>query len=272
GEPGLRVTQYADGFKNLPNFDARVFNTIVKTGLEPDGTKLWEKYWYVMPPQPKVYYVLEGYLYPDLYNFDRKATAPDVVERMLSAFGAHLCPGPDTKPDAYISDQAQCKAHAATVKVGSNSVSIFTALEQHYDAKDDRHAIYLALTIAAIAMRELNKINDAQGIATVLYNRYLGFQGKIPHDTGDLLQADPTVQYAVTTDKAPTDSKWWPNLNTVDLTTVAVKNPYNTYVFTGLPPGPIAAPLWEVFVGAANPKPGPPYYLYYLNAKCAPHT
>src|SRR5262249_16868236 len=156
---GLRVTQYADGFKDLPNFDAKVFNTIVKTGVEPDATKLWEKYWFVMPPQKGAFYALEGYLYPDHYRFARKADATAVVERMLNAFGAHLCPGPGSNPDAYISDQAQCKAHAATVKVGTNNVSIFTALEQHYDAKDDRHAIYLALTIASITMRELNKID-----------------------------------------------------------------------------------------------------------------
>jgi UPF0755 protein len=268
---GLRVTEYADGFQNLPNFRADEFLQIAKTGIEPDGTKLWEKYWFVMQPSKKVAYALEGYLYPDHYNFARKATATDVVERMLNEFGWHLCPGPDATPFTYLFDQAQCKAHAATTKVGSNDVSVFTVLEQHYVAKDDSLSIYQALTLASIAMRELPRIEDARGIDTVLYNRYLGFQQKIPHDTGSELQADPTVQYAVTSDKAPTNGKWWPNLNAVDLTQVAVKNPYNTYLFPGLPPGPIAAPLWDVFMGAANPIPGPPYYLYYLNAKCAPH-
>src|SRR5262245_8210730 len=48
---GLRVTEYAAGFKDLPNFRADEFLQIAKTGIEPDGTKLWEKYWFGMPPQ-----------------------------------------------------------------------------------------------------------------------------------------------------------------------------------------------------------------------------
>src|SRR5215831_4482996 len=64
---GLRVTEYASGFKDLPSFNADEFLQIAKTGIEPDGTKLWEKYWFVMPPSKKVYYALEGYLYPDHY-------------------------------------------------------------------------------------------------------------------------------------------------------------------------------------------------------------
>src|SRR5262249_515179 len=222
---GLRVTEYADGFNDLPNFKADEFLQIAKSGIEPDGTKLWEKYWYVMPPSKKVYYALEGYLYPDHYNFARNATATDVVERMLNEFGVHLCPGPKDSPFVYIMDQTQCKAHAAAIKVGSNDVSIFTLLEHYYAPQDDRLSIYQALTMAWNAMREIPDIKataDIQGIDSVYYNRYQHGLGnpKYASDTGSELEADPTVQYAVTTDKAPTNGKWWPNLNTVDLRSV----------------------------------------------------
>src|SRR5262249_31654736 len=215
------------------------------------------------------------------YNFARQATATDVVERMLKEFGVHLCPGPDNTPFAYIRDQAQCKAHAATLKVGNNDVSLFTLLGKYYAPKDDdRLSIYRPLTIASIAMREIpnddldpsntNAKADIQGVASVYYNRYQHGLGnpKYSSDTGSDLEADPTVQYAVTTLKAPTDGKWWPNLNAVDLKTVAVTSHYNTYLFPGLPPGPISAPFDKVFQAAANPVAvdGKLYY-YFINAK-----
>lgn len=274
---GWRVTQYPDGFANLPNFNAKDFLDITKTGVLTDGTKTWEKYWFVAQPDPKkVPYALEGYLYPDHYSFAKDATAQVVVDKMLTAFGEYFCPGPTSKPDAYVMDQAQCKAHAATMD--DKGTTVFQTLEKYYD-KDDRTAIYQALTIASIAMREIPSIDataDIQGIASVYYNRYQHMvnPNQYPSDTGSLLQSDPTVQYAHTTDTPPdANGTWWPNLNDKDLTTIDTGNPYNTYVSQGLPPGPISAPLWVVFKAAANPVSpvsGKLYY-YFLNADCKGH-
>jgi UPF0755 protein len=274
---GWRVTEYADGFSNLPNFNADNFNKIVKTGLLPDGTKLSDLYWFVEPLQKNTFYALEGYLYPDHYNFDKSATEVDVVKTMLDAFGEQLCPGPSSNPAAYIGDLATCKAHAATVD--SSGTTVFAALEKYYDAKDDRHAIYLALTVASITMREIPSLtatHDIQGIASVYYNRWQHSLGNANYqsDTGTLLQADPTVQYAHTTDTPPAaGATWWPNLNNQNLGQIDIKNSYNTYVFPGLPPGPISAPISSVFLAAANPvspDAGKQYY-YFINGTCAPH-
>src|SRR5262249_33120623 len=158
------VTQYPDGFTNLPAFKADEFLKIAKTGILTDGTKTWEKYWYVLPPQPHALYALEGYLYPDHYAFDKTATAQDAVETMLKAFGEHLCPNPGGAPDAYILDAAQCKTHAATVD--TNGTTVFQAWEKYYD-KDDRKALYQALTVASITMREIPSIDDAADIAGI---------------------------------------------------------------------------------------------------------
>lgn len=271
---GLRVTQYPDGFANLPNFNAKDFLDITKTGVLTDGTKTWEKYWFVAQPDPKkVPYALEGYLYPDHYSFAKDATAQVVVDKMLTAFGEYFCPGPTSKPDAYVMDQAQCKAHAATVD--DKGTTVFQTLEKYYD-KDDRTAIYQALTIASIAMREIPSIDataDIQGIASVYYNRYQHFLGKLDSDTGLRLEADPTVQYAITSEKAPSDGNWWPDFGAnASCKDVVQDDVYNTCTHDGLPPGPISAPLWNVFVAAASPhSPDGKTYFYFINAKCPPH-
>src|SRR5262249_26913466 len=188
---GWRVTQFPAGFTNLPNFNANEFLKIARTGILTDGTKTWVKYWYIPPPQPHVYFALEGYLYPDHFAFERIATAQGVVETMLKVFGEQLCPNPTGPPDAYILDAAQCKAHAATVD--AKGTTVFQALQQYYD-KDDRQALYRALTLASLTMREIPSTGDtadSAGIASVYYNRWQHAVGnpKYPSDTGTLIQA-----------------------------------------------------------------------------------
>ncbi len=59
-------------------------------------------------------------------------------------------------------------------------------------------------------------------------------------------------------------------MNNQDLKSIETKNLYNTYVFPGLPPGPISAPLSAVFLAAANPVSpdnGKLYY-YFISGKC----
>jgi UPF0755 protein len=78
------------------------------------------------------------------------------------------------------------------------------------------------ITLASIVEREAKRPEERPVIAAVYWNRLR---------KGMLLQADPTVQYAL------------PQYQTRLLTRhLAVKSPYNTYRYAGLPPGPIASP------------------------------
>lgn len=270
--PGSRVTQYPDDMSDLPNFNADKFLAIATTGKWNDGTLVSKDYWYVSPLQPHAVYALEGYLYPDTYFFDRSATEEDVIRRMLDTLGEKLCPASDGQPaDQYIRDAAQCKAHAITV--GKSNTNIFKAMEQKYSTSNDVDALYHALTLGSIVMREIPKLSDAQGVANVYYNRYLVSAGKLAADVGTLLQADPTTQYARDTDNPPKDGGWWKVLQGDVPANIAPKNPYNTYVAPGLPPGPISAAAWDVIVAAANPNPdGPTPYFYFLNDTCQGHA
>ena len=78
------------------------------------------------------------------------------------------------------------------------------------------------LTLASIVEREAKRPEERPVIAAVYWNRL---------KKGMLLQADPTVQYAL-----PQYQKRLLNKH------LAVKSPYNTYRYRGLPPGPIASP------------------------------
>ena len=108
------------------------------------------------------------------------------------------------------------------------------------------------LILASLIEREA--ITDAEKpiIAGILLNR---LNAAIP------LQVDATIQYAK--GKNPETKKWWEPIMLEDYT--SVKSNYNTYLFTGLPPGPISNPGLEALRAAAVPSDTD--YLYYLHDK-----
>jgi len=273
--PGLRVTQYPALFAGkLANFNADTFMRIATSGVEPDGTDLSKKYWYVMSPQKAkgVKVALEGYLFPETYTFGSNDDETKVVEKLLDQFGFELCPGPGALPAAnsYFHDKAACKAHAAVVNPATKQ-TLFNAIEKLYFTTDDTLALYRATILASFAIREIDDHADAPGVAGVYYNRYLVSEGKLsspPNDFVGYMGSDPSSQYARDSDTPPADGKWWKPLADAGRR-IAPNNPYNTEVVThrGLPPGPIAAPTWAEMLAAANPKTSPLYF-YFISDGC----
>lgn len=105
------------------------------------------------------------------------------------------------------------------------------------------------VTMASIVEREARLPEERPVIAAVYYNRL---------EKGMLLQADPTVQYAL-----------GHHVGRVLYKDLAIESPYNTYTHKGLPPGPIASPGVASLAAAANPASVP--YIYFVAGRDGHH-
>lgn len=109
-----------------------------------------------------------------------------------------------------------------------------------------------AVTLASLVQREAVQAEEQPLIASVFLNRLA---------IGMKLDSDPTVQYALGYNT--TQSTWW--TNPLSLDDLKYDSPYNTYIYTGLPPTPIANPSLTALRAVAYP-PQTPYY--FFRAKC----
>jgi UPF0755 protein len=103
---------------------------------------------------------------------------------------------------------------------------------------------YQVLTLASIVERETGLDEERPLIASVYLNR-LRAGSHLPY-----LQADPTVQYAMGYQYAT--GQWWKTPVTLD-EYQQVDSPYNTYLYAGLPPGPIASPSLASIMAVLQP-------------------
>lgn len=129
----------------------------------------------------------------------------------------------------------------------SNPDQIITRLTNNFSQKTaDLNPPAADLILASLVEREAKHEADRPKIAAVLKNRL-----KI----GMALQVDATLQYAKA---SPQD--WWPKISALDK---AIKSPFNTYKYPGLPPGPIANPGISSIKAVLSPQKI--NYLYYLS-------
>ena len=98
------------------------------------------------------------------------------------------------------------------------------------------------LTLASIVEGETNNVEEMQRIAGVYHNRLR---------IGMRLQADPTIQYLL--------PGGWRRLLLEDL---EIESPYNTYMYAGLPPGPINNPGKNALFAILYPEEH--RYLYFV--------
>lgn len=189
-----------------------------------------EKYSFIksIPNKDERYYKLEGYLFPDTYQFYKNEQPYNVVDKLLTNFNQKL--NSNQKVDGY--DQ---------------KVNLITL------AADKSISIENLITISSIIQAEAANKNDMYMVSSVLYNRLKTLPNQGINSFGEyglgFLGEDSTVWY-------PYRNKWNVPSDIVDSFT----SNYNTYKIEGLPPGPICNPGKEAIDAALNPKSTDYYY------------
>jgi UPF0755 protein len=102
------------------------------------------------------------------------------------------------------------------------------------------------VTLASIVEGEARADDERETIAGVYRNRLR---------IGMALQADPTVQYAISLKRGRRKSRLFEK-------DYQFKSPYNTYLNPGLPPGPVNSPSRRSLEAALYP--APVHYLYFV--------
>lgn len=91
------------------------------------------------------------------------------------------------------------------------------------------------ISLASIVQEETMKNDEMPTVAGVYHNRLL---------KGMKLQADPTIKFAL--------GRW--DLRRISYDDLRVESPYNTYLYEGLPPGPICIPSKLAIEACLKPK------------------
>ncbi|WYP27854.1 endolytic transglycosylase MltG [Alkalihalobacillus sp. FSL W8-0930] len=110
-----------------------------------------------------------------------------------------------------------------------------SVLDQYSDQiESSNYTLHEIMTLASIIEREAQTSEDRYLISGVLYNRL---------DDNMKLQVDPTVAYAAGS-----------HLYMTSLDDLDVDSPYNTYMYEGIPIGPIASPGEDSIKAALEPR------------------
>ena len=157
------------------------------------------------------YHRLEGYLYPDTYEFTTPERPLYVINKMLVQF------------DAQLKD------------------------EMRQEIWDSGRSIHEIVIVASMIEKETDG-SDRADIASVIYNRLNNPNSSA--GTNGYLQIDATLAY-INGGQVPTDADR------------SIDSPYNTYLYPGLPPGPIANPGLDSIQAAMDPA-DTSYYYYAL--------
>src|SRR3990170_1925365 len=153
-------------------------------------------------------------------------------------------------PDSYIFPREISAGEMVNELVRNSALHLTLDLKNGFEKQGLN--VYQAVTLASMVQREAVHEEEQPLIASVYLNRL-----KI----GMKLDADPTVQYAIGYNIL--QKTWWTNpLSLLDL---QINSPYNTYIYAGLPPTPIANPGLSALRAVAFPEETE---FYFFRAKC----
>lgn len=195
----------------------------------------FQDFWFLEGVERGDRYCLEGYLFPDTYDFYSNSTPREALGKMLLGF--------ENRFTQEIYDKLPVLNARLSEMMRANGCS------QEYI---DNHQLGLRelLTVASLIEEETSGASESPRIASVIYNRltqdqeyerYLNIDAAIIYATGDAEHIDTSVD-----------------------------SPYNTYLHAGLTPGPISNPGLSS-INAALEFEDTDYYYYVLNPSTGEH-
>lgn len=195
-------------------------------------------YWFLKGLVRGTKYCLEGYLFPDTYQFYINDEPGRVIGKFLSNF------------DYRFTDVMKEKLDPLNEKLAATLKSRGYGQQYINEHKITYRDIVI---VASMIEKETANAGESYTISSVIYNR-LTNPGKYP-----FLNIDATLIYALDGNIDPETGKTKP-LSRDDLQT---DHPYNTYVYKGLIPGPISNPGRNSLDAALDPIDTDYYYYVY---------
>ena len=179
------------------------------------------EYWFLDGVERGTDNCLEGYLFPDTYEFYKNSTPREAIERMLDNF--------ENRFDG----------------------DMLTQLEAVNEKFRCNYTVREIVIIASLIEKESAAPGESPMVSGVIYNRLFKWGNNRP-----LLNIDASIVYAQEGNNTRIDTK--------------LDHPYNTYLYEGLTPGPIANPGLSSLKAALNPD-SHNYYYYVLNPATGMH-
>jgi len=192
-----------------------------------------DDYWFLEGVERGTPNCLEGFLFPDTYQFYLNDSAANVLEKLLDDF------------EYRFSEDHRAAIDTLNVKLAA------MMKENGYDdayIESQKFDVRKVMIVASLIEEETANSDESYKIASVIYNR-LTNQKEHPY-----LNIDATLMYVLGHKDA---------LTAEDL---AIDSPYNTNINKGLIPGPITNPGLNSINAALNPD-STNYHYYVLDTK-----
>ena len=195
------------------------------------------EYWFLEGVKRDNKYCLEGFLFPDTYDFYEHDEPERVLKKMLNTFDTRFT---DSMRQELVNLNNMMEDKLRGNGYGKNYI--------------EEHKFTVREVVIVASMIEKETANNAESfiVSSVIYNR-LTNPGEYP-----FLNIDATLVYALG------------GRNELTAQDKTIDSPYNTYKEKGLIPGPIASPSQNSLVAALQPE-DTKYYYYAYNPATEEH-
>lgn len=147
-------------------------------------------------------------------------------------------------PETYDFPEEYCPGDMLEAMIKSFNKNVLPIYERRKDKLPHKLSLHQVVTLASMVEREAQVPSERPKIARVYYNRL---------NRGMKMECDATIQYALGKPK-----------EILKYSDLKIKSPYNTYMYKGLPPGPIASPGIDCIRAVLNPEKHE-YFFYVRN-------